>query len=143
MKRVLWLATFDGASARLFAIDREAERCTPVDIEVADGPHRQHFEDRPTTTHQSVGARRGSGDLQTDPERAVEDRFVKALAENLARRAEAGAFEQIVIAAGPRALGAFRAAAPPSLKSRVKDEIAKDLVNEPAANVYARIADLL
>jgi protein required for attachment to host cells len=72
---------------------------------------------------------------RTDPERRLETAFVEALAADLASRAEAGAFDQLIVAASPRALGAFRAAASQPLAARIVRELNKSYVNIDTARL--------
>ncbi len=56
----------------------------------------------------------------TDPERRLEDGFVASLVSHFVEMASEKAFDKLIVAAGPRALGAFQANAPKSLTELVK-----------------------
>jgi protein required for attachment to host cells len=128
-----WVATFDEASARIFSFNGVPRRLEELEVERRDGPHKPEFDDRPGRVHSSIGERRSGMVPRTDPERKLETAFVKALAVDLAAKAEAGAFEQLIVAANPRALGAFRAAASKPLVAKVIRELDKSFVNvEPS-----------
>lgn len=136
---IVWVVTFDGAEARVYAWDRGARRLTPIDLGLAAGAHRPEYADRPGRTFKSVGEARGSGDPRTEGERNLEDAFVKHLIEALSGQAQAHAFQKLVIAAPPRALGAFRRHAPDALTSRIQTEIGRNHVNTPTAALLDRL----
>jgi protein required for attachment to host cells len=70
----------------------------------------------------------------------MEDEFVAALVEHLTARAAAKSFDQLIIAASPRALGAFRAAASKSLTEKVVREVHGDYVNGDPTRLLAAVA---
>jgi protein required for attachment to host cells len=124
-----WVATFDGASCRVFAYDGVQRRLQEIVAERRSGPHKPHFEDRPGRVYSSVGDGRSGVSHHTDPERRMEDTFVAELAEHLSAAAANHSFDDLIVAASPRALGAFRTAAPTALIAKVTREIHGDYVN--------------
>lgn len=66
---------------------------------------------------------------RSDPERHLEDAFVASLAKHLTGKLAENAFDELIVAAGPRALGAFRAVAPRALAERVTREVHGNYVN--------------
>lgn len=130
-----WVATFDEANCRVFSFNGVPRRLEEMTVERRAGPHKPTFDDRPGRSFSSVGPRRSGIAPRTDPERRLEDAFIDALAEHLAAKAEAGAFERLIVAASPRALGAFRAAAPKALAAKVVREIHGDYVNGEEARL--------
>jgi len=131
-----WVATFDEASARIFSFNGVPRRLEELESERRDGPHKPVFDDRPGRVHSSIGERRSGMAPRTDPERKLEAAFVTALAADLAAKAEAGAFEQLIVAADPRALGAFRAVASKPLAARVVRELNKSFVNVEPSRLF-------
>lgn len=124
-----WVVTFDGAAARIFAYSGAPPRLEEIVGERRDGPHKPDFEDRPGRVHNSVGEGRSGVSDHTDPERRMEDAFVADLATHLNAAAFRHSFDELIVAAAPRALGAFRAAAPKALTAIVSREIHGDYVN--------------
>lgn len=124
-----WVATFDEAEARIFSFNGVPRRLEELTEEHRAGPHKPSFSDRPGRVHARMGHRRSAIAPRTDPERRLETQFVEALVADLEARAKAGAFDRLVVAASPRALGAFRAAAGKTLLDKVVREIAGDYVN--------------
>lgn len=131
-----WVATFDEAGARIFSFNGAPRRLEELEDERRDGPHKPEFADRLGRVHASVGERRSGMAPRTDPERKLETAFIKALAAELEAKATAGAFEQLIVAASPRALGAFRAAASKPLAARVVRELDKSFVNVEPSRLF-------
>jgi protein required for attachment to host cells len=130
-----WVATFDDAECRIFSFNGNPRRLEEIVEERREGPHKPAFADRPGRVHASVGARRSSVAPRTDPERRLETAFVASLSEHLAAKAQAGAFDRLIVAAGPRALGAFRAAASKPLSAKVVRELNGVYVNGDEARL--------
>jgi protein required for attachment to host cells len=131
-----WVATFDEAGARIFSFNGAPRRLEELESERRNGPHKPEFADRPGRVHASVGERRSGMVPRTDPERKLETAFIRALAIDLGAKAEAGAFEHLIVAASPRALGAFRAAASKPLAAKVVRELDKCFVNVEPSRLF-------
>ena len=125
----IWVATFDGASCRIFKYDGVPRRLEEMGDQRREGPHKPDFGERAGRVYSSVGPGRSSVEPHTDPERNVEDAFVASLAEHLAGKMAENAFDALIVAAGPRALGAFRAVAPRALADKVVGEVHGNYVN--------------
>lgn len=138
-KIITWVATFNGANARIYEWDRSANRLTTQAEPIAEAAHRPAFADAPVTTYSSASSARGTGDPKTDAERALEEAYVAKLAAALDAKARLGAFQRLIIAAPPRVLGAFRALAPELLHDKIHGEIGHDYVNTPSANLLERL----
>lgn len=134
-----WVATFDEAEARVFSFNGVPRRLEELPDERREGPHRPAFTDRPGRVHASMGARRSAMEPRTDPERRLESAFVAELAADLAVKAEAGAFDRLIVAASPRALGAFRAAASKALAAKVVRELDRSYVNGDTDRLFAAL----
>lgn len=144
MKRsITWLVTFDGAQARAFEWARAERRLTPVELGAGSASHHPIFSDRPTRTHSRIGPRRGSGDPKSDAERRLEAQFVEQVIAALTGHASRHAFDQLIIAAPPRALGEFRNQVPPQLKAIVRGEIGHDYVNAATETLLEAIESLV
>lgn len=140
-RHTTWVATFDGASARIYALDRDARKLVSVEGLTLEGPHRASFVERPTRVQDGATGTRSAVEQTTDAERALEDDFVRGLVARLdQRRAN---FHRLVVAASPRALGAFRAAASPDLMAQVSDELSRNYVNTPPHELIDQLAEVL
>lgn len=124
-----WVATFDEAEARIFSFNGVPRQLEELENERRAGPHKPSFADRPGRVHESVGTRRSGMAPRSDPERLMETEFVRTLTDDLAAHARNGAFDRLIVAASPRALGAFRAAAGKALAAKVVLELDKSYVN--------------
>ncbi len=134
---ITWVATFNGAGARFYEWRRAEGALLPLDLGVEAGDHRPVYTDRPVRTYASAGTARGTGDPEVDGERSLEQAFVERVAEVLAWHT--ARFDRLVIAAGPRALGAFRTAAAAPVMEKVWQEIHHDYVNTPPATLHERL----
>ncbi len=126
---VTWVTTFDGASCRVFTLAGSPGRLDEIVGASREGPHKPHFDERPGRVYSSVGPGRSDVSHHTEPERRMEDDFVSQLVQRLAQNAADGSFDRLIVAAGARALGAFRAAAPKALAEKVTREIHGNFVN--------------
>ncbi|WGF88531.1 host attachment protein [Marinivivus vitaminiproducens] len=119
-----WVATFDGASARMFAADEQG-RLSEVPQEAAEGSHKDA--DEPTT----------------EPNHENKDAFVADLAARLAKLAQRHKFDRLVVAAEPHAMGAFRKAASKPLQQVIAAEVVKDYANTPVKQLESHLAEHL
>jgi protein required for attachment to host cells len=133
-----WVTTFDGASSRVFTLSGVPRRLEEIVSERRDGPHKPNFDERPGRVYSSAGHGRSSVSHHTDPERRMEDEFVAELALDLAAKAADGLFDQLIVAASARALGAFRAAAPKALVE-VTREVHGNYVNGDQKRLLAAL----
>ena len=72
---------------------------------------------------------------RTDPVEYRETEFVKAVAATLDRKQQSGAFDRLIIAAAPIALGDIRKAISPAVRKTVVAELNKDLTNLPTSQL--------
>jgi protein required for attachment to host cells len=131
-----WVATFDEANCRIFSFNGVPQRLEELVEERRSGPHKPEFSDRPGRTHARVGERRSAMAPRTDGERRLETAFVVSLARDLARKAEAGAFDRLIVAATPRALGDFRAAADKGLTAKIVRELDGSYVSSGQTRLF-------
>ncbi|MBC6983111.1 host attachment protein [Caulobacter sp. 17J80-11] len=129
--KTTWVATFDGAEARVFTRDRETGYLQALETEGLSGPHRPDIERERTITYARVGPGRSAVEPAVTPEMMLESTFIQKVADQLADRAQKGAFDRLIVAAGPRALGMFRKHASEPLKDKIVVEVDKDHVHTP------------
>jgi protein required for attachment to host cells len=77
---------------------------------------------------------------EVDFHQQEEDRFAAETAAMLNKQALAGAFEQLIIVAPPKTLGALRKHYGKELSNRLAGELAKDLTGHPVADIEAALA---
>lgn len=135
-KTVTWVLIADGAQARVLENTGPGKGLQQVDgLDWAIEPlqARDIMADRPGRAHSSVG--RSGMQPKTDPVEHREAEFLKTVAAELERRHQSGAYDRLVIAAAPIALGDIRKAISPNVKKTVVAELNKDLTNLPTARL--------
>ena len=131
-----WVTTFDGQLARVYAVGE-------------DGNFR-HLESEGMDARREPETRRDTGSLNNANLKTVdtvgvltEPQFVETFAKHLAARAQAGAFDRLVVSAAPKALAEFRTSAPDQLKAKVSAELNKDHVHTPIKAFEAAVQEHL
>ncbi|HEV7345843.1 MAG TPA: host attachment protein [Devosia sp.] len=137
-KTVTWILLADGAQARVLentGPGKGLKQVEGLDWDIEPLQNQDIVSDRPGRSFSSVGQGRSAMEPRTDPVAHRETEFVKAVAATLDRKQQAGAFDRLVIAAAPIALGDLRKALSPQLKKLVVAELNKDLTNLPTAQL--------
>ena len=137
-----WMLVADGRRARVLVEQRRGaslEENWSMEIGEEDLYDPQ---DRPPRSFDSVGPGR-HGMERRDLHEAEEENFLKRVADRIGEAEKQKAFDHLVIAAPPRALGLLRNKLPASAKQRIRGEAAKDLLSEPAPQLQTRLHDLL
>jgi protein required for attachment to host cells len=83
-----------------------------------------------------VGSARSASE-PTDFHQLGEDRFAADIADHLARLAEAGDYQALVVVAPPRTLAVLRKRFGRAVHERIVAEIGKDLTNHPVSEIAA------
>lgn len=104
---VTWIVTADGEEARIFC---ERARAGPLH-------ELDRLRMRATDDERSAGAHH-RGD-QRAPQHEPERRFLRRVADRVAREAGKGQFERLVLMGPPRTLGSLKLALPPELIARI------------------------
>ncbi|MDI6004495.1 host attachment protein [Cobetia marina] len=139
---VTYIVAADAARARIFA--RAAGKVTEVDS-LVHPESRQHTGDlRTGGKGESSG---GHGSLhQTGDDGATSDKhqdfFAKEVAQYLKQAANDGKFDQLIIAAAPKFLGALRDKLDKPVAKLVSETVDKDLSHESADDIKQRFAGL-
>lgn len=141
----VWFLIADGRRARVLIEDRRgAELEARADLDMTIGPDDLYDpQDRPPRSFDRVGAGRHAMDKGRSLHEQEEHNFLKRVAARIGEAERHNAFDHIVIAAPPRALGALRELLPAGVLSRVRAEAAKDLLDETPAKLRERLQDLL
>ena len=72
-----------------------------------------------------------------------EEKFLKRVADRLGEAEKHKVFDHLVIAAPPRALGLLRTMLPAAVRARIRADLSKDLLDEPAPKLRERLTELL
>lgn len=155
--QITWIAAFDGGKAVVF---RNAGFDDAVDLELVERfdndnpPDRDQTTDRPGRYQDAGSGSKGvnapeglahgrSGVEQTDRHALEKVRFTDRLMARLAADAEQQAFDRLILLADQRSLGEARDQLTDRLERRIIAEEPKDVVNEPAEKLEARVQTLL
>ena len=138
---VTWVLLADGRRARVLAEEKRggavAERAA---WEISED-ELYDPQDRPPRSFESTGAHRHAMDGGVDLHEEEEKKFLKRVAGEVEAAAQARAFEHLVIAAPPRALGVLRTMLPDAVRRKIQIETPKDLVSESEEAVRARLKE--
>ena len=137
-KTVTWVLIADGAQARVLENTGPGKGLKQVDgLDWAIEPlqAQEIVTDRPGSKGGGGSNSRGGMVPRTDPVEYRETEFVKAVAATLDRKQQSGAFDRLIIAAAPIALGDIRKAISPAVRKTVVAELNKDLTNLPTAQL--------
>ena len=145
-KTVTWVLIADGAQARVLENTGPGKGLNQVDgRDLAQDAiqARDIMADRPGRSHSSNGSARSGMEPKTDPVAYRETQFVKSLADMLDRQQQNGAYDRLIIAAAPIALGDIRKAMSAGVKKTVVAELDKDLTNLPTQQLNKHLDGIL
>lgn len=140
-----WILVADGRRARVLVEQRRgASLEEPDDWAMEIGPDELYDEqDRPPRSFDRVGAGRHAMDKGRSLHEQEEEKFLKRVAARVSEAERHNQFDHLVIAAPPRALGLLRSMLAPGAKSRIRADVSKDLLDEPASRLRERLSDLM
>lgn len=140
-----WMLIADGRRARVLVEKRRGAHLEePADWVMEIGPGELYdSQDRPPRSFDRTGAGRHAMDKGRSLHEQEEENFLKRVADRVGEAGRHNAFEHLVIAAPPRALGKLKILLPATVRSRIRAHLSKDLVDEPAPRLRERLIDLL
>lgn len=144
-KTVTWVLIADGAQARVLentGPGKGLKQVEGLDWAIEPLQAQEIVTDRPGSKS-GGGAFGGGMEPRTNPVEHRETEFVKSVAATLDRHQQKGAFDRLVIAAAPIALGDLRKAISPAVKKTVVAELNKDLTNLPTAQLDQHLDGIL
>ena len=138
-----WFLLADGRRARLLTEERRgAELQTAWSMEI--GPEDMYDpQDRPPRSFDRVGPGRHAMDKGRSLHEQEEEKFLRRVADRIGAGEKQAAFEHLVVAAAPRALGLLRANFGQSVHARLRATAAKDVLDENEAALRERLRELL
>lgn len=145
-KTVTWVLIADGAQARVLENTGPGKGLKQVEgLDWAIDPLQAQdiVTDRPGSKGGGGSFSRGGMEPRTDPVEHRETEFVKSVAATLERKQQQGAFDRLVIAAAPIALGDLRKAISPAVRKTIVAEFNKDLTNLPTAQLDQHFATVI
>lgn len=142
-----WIVIADGDQAKVFEHDGPGKGLRALkDLELSQEhlKARDIMADRPgRASNPSSPGSRAAVDYKTDPVADRERKFVEQLAEMLERKHEEGAFDRLVIAAAPAALGDLRPALSEGVRQSILGELPKDLTHIPTPKLAEHLDGLI
>lgn len=143
--KTTWILTAHRSGAALFA--HKGPGALHLVREVAHPEGRlkdsELGEDAPGRSYESGGTQRSSLGTDRSPARDVSAAFARSLADLLARGRVEQAYDQLVLMAEPRFLGALRGALDARTTSTVIGSVAKELPHPTEVEVRGHLRDLL
>lgn len=145
-RKKTWILVANGAYARIIrqleAGDKNGTLLEDLVLEVDHKQLREIMSDRPGRSFASQGRRRSAMEYASDPVHEQEARFAHTLIEELERHYANHGFDQLVIIAEPRMLGALRQKLSGVLRPTVVKEIARDLTKLPKPELMEAVSKL-
>lgn len=141
-----WILLADGNRARIVEFDGPAKGLREVEgLQFAQVPMKagEMQSDRPGRSFASAGYGRAAMEPHTDPVEKREADFTANLAATLEEKLRENAYDRLIIAAAPKALGNLRKALSAQVSETVYAEIAKDLLSVPSDKLAAHFEDVL
>lgn len=131
-----WILIADGARARVLVNRGPGTGLEPaLDGELCDPVAQAHISDvvsdRAGRTFDSTGEGRHGYEPNVDPKRQAKLDFARSLARLLEDASHRRRFDQLILAAPPKALGDLRDCLSKNVAAKVVRELPKDLVNVP------------
>lgn len=145
-KTITWILIANGAQARIVEYTGPGKGLRQVDgMEWSIEPlqAQELVSDRSGGNRAPAGFSRGGMEPRTDPVEHRETEFVKSVAAALDRQHQQSAFDRLVIAAAPIALGDIRKAISPTVKKVIVGELNKDLTNLPTSQIDKHLDGIL
>jgi protein required for attachment to host cells len=133
--KTIWILIADGAQARVLEYQGPGGGLALVEGMVfSQEPldNKDIMSDRPGRSFSSAGTGRSAMAYPTDPVQHREAAFMAEMADMLEAALQEGAYDELILAAAPRALGDLRKALPASVQKCVTAELDKDLTNIPS-----------
>lgn len=148
-KEKIWILVADGARGRFFRADEEMKKLVSVGPANLVAPQsrerpRDLKSDKPGRSFSSSRSGvRHAPEPPHDPHKLEKHRFMSVLAETLDAACAKREFEGLILVAPPRSLGELHGLLSSRVRSRILQEVAKDLSNEPVTKLWGRLAPVI
>lgn len=133
-----WIVVADGAKARVLEGPGHGGAFKPVD-DLSFASHapasRDIDSERPGRTFNSTGKLRHAIEPRVDAHERREAEFLKSVADRLEQALRRKAYDDLVLAAPPRALGILRKQLSSEVQRRLRGELDRDLIKQPDAEI--------
>lgn len=143
-KTTTWILIADGTQARVLEHTGPGKGLANVkglDWSIPPLQSQDIDTDRPGRAHSTVG--RSAMEPKTDPAQHREAEFVRNIAGALDEKARAGAFDRLIVAAAPIALGQLRKVLSDHVRKAIVAELDKDLTNLPTPQLAKHLDGII
>jgi protein required for attachment to host cells len=133
-KTVTWILIADGTQARVVENTGPGKGLATVkglDWSIPPLQTQDINSDRPGRSFSSVGPGRSAMEPKTDAAQHREAEFVRTVAQAIDTKAREGAYDRLIIAAAPIALGNLRKVMSDHVRKTILAELDKDLTKVP------------
>lgn len=144
--RKTWILIADGARARIVAYDGPAKGLSPAlshDFATSHAPTRDFGTDKPGRGQGGDSGSHHALDSKVDWHTYEKDRFAGELAKTLEEAHIRSAFDDLVLVAPPKTLGALRKALDGKVKDTVSAELDKDLTHLTIQELGEHLGDVV
>jgi protein required for attachment to host cells len=144
-----WVLVADGARGRFFCANEETKKLVsvgPADMVAPQSRERPRDlkSDKPGRSYSSSRSGvRHAFEPPHDYHKLEKHRFMAALAKTLDDACARRQFDDLILVAPRRSLGELRGLLSKRVQGRVRQEVAKDLTNEPASRLWRRLAPVM
>ncbi|MBL8536002.1 MAG: host attachment protein [Hyphomonadaceae bacterium] len=139
----VWFLVADGRRARALSEPERGATLVEAWTDAISDDDRRTPQDRPPRSFDSVGPGRHAMDGGRTLHEQEEVNFLMRIAARVHEAGQAGAYDHLVIAAPPRALGILRAHLSDLAKARLRVDLDKDLLDEPLPRLRERLREAL
>lgn len=143
-----WVLVADGQIAQAWECRDRTGMLSPVSDFVFEATETHGFSrdlksDKPGRAFASVGAQRSMMEPHHDPHELAKVKFAHQVADHLDQAFRAGRFQQLIVIAPPRMLGALRGSYTPAVQTVLSGELAKDLVKSDKDAIWQQVRQFI
>ena len=144
-----WIVVADSARGRLFRPNEETKKLVsvgPADMVAPQSRQRPRDlkSDKPGRSYSSSRSGvRHAFEPAHDYHKLEKHRFMAAVAERLDEACAKREFDDLILVAPRRSLGELRGLLSKRVQSRVRQEVPRDLTNEPASRLWRRLGPVI
>jgi protein required for attachment to host cells len=144
-----WIVVADGARGRFFRPNEESQKLVSVGLADLVAPQsrerpRDLKSDQPGRSYSSSRSGvRHAFEPPHDYHKLEKHRFMATLAATLDEACGRREFDDLILVAPRRSLGELRGLLSKRVQGRVRQEVAKDLTNEPAGRLWRRLGRMV
>lgn len=138
-----WILVADGNRARVISPDWHSHSWRTIESWTADHSHSEKFQgERPGRSFESANPMRHGMAPHHEPQEVDRQKFARRVASALNAGKYAGAFEELVLVAQKKLLGALREHLRPDVITSIALELDRDLTGQDDKSLFEHLAAL-